>query len=134
MRGIGTSALATPGRHARNLESVQTRRKKTAVIASIAAALLGAGLYWFVYLGVPLYDEWHCSKGHRPVTFDDGGSTCVSNGSAIPADGTVDPLGNRPFSCANRRGWTVIYRGETEDCLRDGLDMPEGWSQGKSRR
>lgn len=96
--------------------------------------LVSLSLYWFVYLGIPLWDEWHCSKGEAPVDLDDGGSFCLSKGSTLTAGQTWDSLGNRPFSCAGRRGWTVIHRDGTEDCLSDGLEIPEGWSERPARR
>ena len=86
--------------------------------------------YWFVYLGTPLWDEWYCSKGEAPVKFQDGGGTCLPEGSKLPPGAAWDPLGNRPFSCDGRRGWTVIHRDDAKDCLRDGLEIPEGWSEG----
>ena len=91
-------------------------------------------LYLFVYQGAPLWDEWHCSKGEAPVDLDDGGSACLSKGSTLPAGGTWDPFGNRPFSCEGRRDRTVIHRDGDEDWLRNGLAMPEGWSEGQNRR
>ncbi len=85
--------------------------------------------YRFVYLGTPLLDEWYCSKGEAPYQLDGGGSACSPEGNELPAGAAWDPLGNRPFSCDSRRGWTVIHRGDLEDCLRDGLEMPAGWSK-----
>jgi hypothetical protein len=93
--------------------------------------VLVAGLfYWFVYLGTPLWDEWYCKKGEAPIDFPDGGSACLSHDSELPAGASWDPLGNRPITCVSRRGWTVIHRDDDEDCLRDGLEMPVGWSKG----
>src|SRR5690349_3780581 len=83
----------------------------TAVVAS--ALLVSLLLYRFVYMGVPLYDEWHCSKGEAPVEFDggDGGRACFPEGAALPAGAAWDPLGNRPFTCHKRRGCTEIHSG-----------------------
>ena len=117
--------------------TVQVRRRSAMVASAVLIPVLivvGVSLYLFVYQGAPLWDEWYCSKGEAPVDFDDGGRACLSKGSTLPAGGTWDPLGNRPFSCEGRRGWTVIHRDGAEDCLRDGLAMPEGWSEGQSRR
>lgn len=105
----------------------------SAVLVPVLIAV-GLFLYWFVYMGAPLWDEWHCSKGDAPVEFGDGGTGCMSQGRSLPAGARWDPLGNRPFSCEGRRGWTVIHRDDAEDCLRDGLEMPEGWSEGPIRR
>ncbi len=87
-------------------------------------------LYRFVYLGVPLLDEWQCSKGEAPINFEGGGSACLAEGEELPDGAAWDPLGNRPFFCDGRRGWTLIHRGEIADCLRDGLTMPDGWEEG----
>lgn len=109
-----------------------SRRKATliawfAIPVLVVAALL---LYRFVYLGEPLLDEWQCSDGEAPFELDGGGSACLPEGADLPAGATWDPLGNRPFFCDGRRGWTVIHNGEIEDCLREGLEMPDGWSTG----
>ena len=105
----------------------------SAVVVPVLIAV-GILLYQFVYIGAPLWDEWYCSKGQAPVEFDDGGRICKSKGAALPDGASWDPLGNRPFSCEGRRGWTVIHRDDDEDCLRDVLQMPDGWSEGASRR
>jgi hypothetical protein len=108
-------------------------RRRTVIVSAVLAPVLvavGLSLYWFVYMGAPLWDEWHCSKGKAPVELDGGGRICVSKGAALRDGARWDPLGNRPFSCEGRRGWTVIHRDEDEDCLRDGLEMPDGWSAG----
>jgi hypothetical protein len=94
---------------------------------------IGIALYQFVYIGAPLWDEWHCKKGEAPVESIDGGRGCLSNGRDLPAGTRWDPLGNRPLFCEGRRGWTVIHRDDDEDCLRDGLHMPSGWSEGAKR-
>jgi hypothetical protein len=91
-------------------------------------------LFRFFFSGVPLIDEWHCSRGEAPVEFQGGGGACFAKGSDLPDGAVWDPLGNRPFSCDGRRGWTVIHRVGAEDCLRDGLELPQGWSEGPSRR
>ena len=113
-------------------------QRKTAVIASAVLAstliVVGLALYWFVYLGVPVWDEWYCRKGEAPVNFVGGGNGCSSKGSTLPAGANWDPLGNRPFACQHRRGWTVIYRNGDTDCLRIGRAMPEGWSDEKNAR
>jgi hypothetical protein len=113
-------------------------RRRTIIIASavLFPVLIAVGflVYQFVYIGAPLWDEWRCSKGEAPVEFHDGGTGCMSKGRNLPAGASWDPLGNRPFSCDGRRGWAVIHRGDDEDCLRDGLRMPDGWSEGALRR
>jgi hypothetical protein len=107
------------------------RRRTGLFLASVVTLVIVVSLllYHFIYMGVPLIDEWHCSKGDAPVEFQDGGRICLAEGSALPAGATWDPLGNRPYSCDGRRGWTVIHRGPADDCLRDGLELPEGWSK-----
>jgi hypothetical protein len=107
------------------------RWRTAVVIAAAATSLLVASLllYRLVYQGVPLIDEWYCSKGEAPVDFEGGGGACFPEGGALPAGAAWDPLGNRPLSCDGRRGWTVIHRGLAEDCLRDGEELPEGWSK-----
>src|SRR5688500_17303696 len=98
-------------------------RRRTIIIASavLVPVLIAVGffVYQFVYIGAPLWDEWHCSKGEAPVDFPGGGTVCLSKGRNLPAGASWDPLGNRPVSCEGRRGWTVIHRGDDEDCLRD---------------
>ena len=49
--------------------------------------VVGLFLYQFVYVGAPLWDEWHCSKGEAPVESDDGGSICAPRGSDLSAGG-----------------------------------------------
>ncbi|MEI5674038.1 MULTISPECIES: hypothetical protein [unclassified Nocardioides] len=96
----------------------------------VLVALLSWGAH-AVYVreirGVPLIDEWQCSDGEVPVTYPEGGADCLREGAELPAGATLDPLGNRPFSCDQRWGWTVVVKGEDEDCLRDGRPLPEGW-------
>jgi hypothetical protein len=111
---------------------VRVSRRKATVIAGVVTPVLVIVtllLYQFVYLGKPLLDEWHCSKGEAPIEFHDGGRACLPVGSELPAGATWDPFGNRPFSCDSRRGWTVIHRGDIKECLRNGLEAPTGWSQ-----
>jgi hypothetical protein len=98
--------------------------------ALIVGALVVGGVFTFrvVLSGVPFIDEWHCSKGEAPATNEVGGSACFPEGATLPAGMVWDPLGNRPFSCEDRRGWTEIYRNQETDCLRDGIDLPDGWS------
>lgn len=116
----------------------ERRRSKRGTIAAavVVAALVVTALllYRFVYLGVPLIDEWWCARGEAPVELRHGVGACLPKDSELPDGATWDPLGNRPLSCDGRRGWTVIHRGHAEDCLRNGLEMPEGWSEGPSRR
>ena len=109
-----------------------SRRTWIPLTIALALALL-AGLAWAghtIYVreirGVPLVDEWQCSDGEIPVDFAEGGSDCVREDD-VPPGATPDPLGNRPFSCDERWGWTVITDGSDEDCLRDGRPLPEGW-------
>lgn len=109
-----------------------TRRKSGVVLAAVVGVVLvGAaiGVYRVAFSGVPFIDEWHCPKGEAPATYQDGGSNCFPDGSTLPDGVTWDPLGNRPFSCDGRRGWTVIHRGQESDCLRDGRNLPDGWSK-----
>ena len=110
-----------------------TRRTWIPLAAVLAVALL-AGLAWAghrLYVreirGVPLVDEWHCSEGEVPVDFAEGGSDCFSEREALPSGAVPDPFGNRPFSCDERWGWTVVTDGTRDDCLRDGRALPEGW-------
>ena len=107
--------------------------------ALVAGVLVGGVLISFVFRlvaigylflsGVPVMDEWQCSKGQAPAVNSIGGRNCFPEGATLPAEYTWDSLGNRPFSCDGRRGWTVIYRNQETDCLRDGIEMPDGWSR-----
>lgn len=111
---------------------MQVRRKTAVVGAAVAAPLLAISLlvYWYVYLGVPFPDEWQCSPGESPVyDLQGGGRSCFHEAGDLTAGATRDPLGNRPLSCDGRRGWTVIHRRVTEDCLQDGRQVPEGWTE-----
>ncbi|WP_162602368.1 BCD family MFS transporter [Nocardioides daejeonensis] len=84
--------------------------------------------------GTPLIDEWQCVDGERPVLTPEGGSYCQDeDDSELPPGHRWDPLGNRPFVCEDRWGWTEVRaddphpdRRET-DCLRKGDPMPQGW-------
>lgn len=106
-------------------------RRGLLLAALVAGVLVAGGLvtYRLVLSGVPVIDEWQCSKGEAPATNDGGGRDCFPEGAVLPAGMVWDPLGNRPFSCDGRRGWTVIYRGQETDCLRDGIELPDGWSR-----
>lgn len=110
---------------------MRIRRKTALAGAAVAASLLVISMlvYRFVYLGVPLLDEWQCSDGESPAEWPSGGSACFPEGGDLPAGATWDPFGNRPLSCHGRRGWTVIHRGLAEDCLRNGHQVPEGWTK-----
>jgi hypothetical protein len=106
-------------------------RGTTLAIAVVILWVLTAATVWLYqsfYLGVPFLDEWHCSKGNAPIMTRDGGRDCLANGSALSAGETWDQLGNRPYSCDGRRGWIVIHRDQESDCLRDGRELPAGWS------
>ena len=98
------------------------------------AVICSAAVYQFVYIGAPLLDEWHCKRDEAPFIVEgEEGRGCLplDGGRELLGDGRIwDPLGNRPYFCDGRRGWTVIHRGEDEDCLRDGINMPEGWVAG----
>ena len=113
---------------------MRSRRRTIVVASGVLAVVVGAGIYWFGYLGTPLYDEWHCKRGEAPFVEDgEGGRACLRAGTELSEGRSWDPLGNRPFFCDGRRGWTVIHRGDEEDCLRDGIELPEGWTAGPAR-
>jgi hypothetical protein len=112
-----------------------TRRTWIPLTIVLVLALL-AGLGWgghTIYVrefrGVPLIDEWHCSEGEAPVEAKgvSTGGYCAVLGTELAPDEQWEPLGNRPFSCDERWGWTVVVKGDVEDCLRDGEPLPEGW-------
>jgi hypothetical protein len=109
------------------------RSRRFALASSVGVVvLLVAAVIWFSRIalsGVPVVDEWRCSMGEAPAEFRGGGSDCFVDGSTLPAGATWDPLGNRPYSCDGRRGWTVIHRGQEGDCLRDSRKLPAGWSK-----
>ena len=113
---------------------VPVRRRAVVVASLVLVPVVSASLiiYWFIHSGTPfpLWDEWHCSRGEAPADFDKGGGSCYPDGATLPVGTSWDPLGNRPFVCQGRRGWTVIHQGTTEDCLRDGRKLPEGWARG----
>ena len=44
----------------------------TTVVLVPVLIVVGLFLYEFLYVGVPLWDEWHCKKGQAPVDSDDG--------------------------------------------------------------
>jgi hypothetical protein len=116
------------------MNSIAERRRVTRALVNLLVFGLLASMAWVGYVrfvrGVPLLiDEWQCSEGEAPITYDEGGRDCEPVGAQLPRGARWDPLGNRPFSCANRWGWTVIDRGQEEDCLRDGLPMPAGWTK-----
>lgn len=103
------------------------------VVASVLV-LVGVGmLAWWAFRGVPLDDEWACSKGEAPIEYaNGGGGECLPDDTPddqLPKGAHWDPLGNRPLSCHNRRGWTEVEETKTGDkgCLKDGLALPEGW-------
>lgn len=103
------------------------------LVSALFLGLLGAaGVAGYVRFvrGVPLIDEWYCSDGEGPVDLTGGGSYCAELGATLDEGEEWDPLGNRPFSCDGRWGWTVITDGEDGDCLRDGLPLPAGWRLG----
>lgn len=99
--------------------------------ALIAGVLVVGGVltYRLFLSGVPIIDEWQCSKGQAPAEAQGGGRDCFPEGETLPAGYTWDPLGNRPFSCDGRWGWTLIHRNQETDCLRDGIELPDGWSR-----
>ena len=98
------------------------------ILVGIAvAAFLALGLLWAVN---PMGDEWVCSDGEAPATTPQGGSMCFRTDQPLPTDipWEWDPLGNRPMSYnCDKDGWTLIERGEDQDCLNDHLPMPKGW-------
>ena len=78
--------------------SVQAQLVKIcATILATAALLVGLAAFVLLYAANPLYDEWSCSPGQYPVSFSDGGSTCIPNGETPPPGATPDPAGNRPL-------------------------------------
>lgn len=89
-------------------------------------------------IGAPVWDEWHCKRSEAPfITEGEEGEGCLplDGGSEFLVRGRIwDPLGNRPYFCESRRGWTVIHRGDDEECLRDGINLPEGWLVGPVQR
>lgn len=95
--------------------------------------ILGAAawVYQVSYVGAPFLDEWVYSEGNAPVIYknDRPGGYCLAHGDALRPGEILDPLGNRPLVCDGRRGWTVIQRGQKSDCLRDGRELPDGWSK-----
>lgn len=109
-----------------------SRRTRMLIVTSIlAAVVLTAVAGWAGYVrfvrGVPLIDEWQCSDGEVPVVYAEGGSVCIDEGEEPPTGASLDPLGNRPFSCDGRWGWREVTNGEEDDCLRDGRPVPAGW-------
>lgn len=84
---------------ARTTPTLRTQLVKIVVtLLATAALLVGLGAFVLLYAANPLYDEWTCSPGNFPVTFADGGSTCIANGEAVPPGATPDPMGNRRLS------------------------------------
>ena len=114
------------------------RRRAVLVATFILVPIVSVTLIisWFINSGTPfpLWDEWYCSTGEAPALFDKGGGSCYPDGATLPVGTSWDPLGNRPFVCEGRRGWTVIHHGTTDDCLRDGRELPEGWVAGPAPR
>ena len=117
---------------------VNLRRRPVQIALAVLAALGSVGIYQFVYIGAPLYDEWHCKQNQAPfIEEGEEGSGCLplNGGSEFLFGRRIwDPLGNRPYFCDGRRGWTVIHRGDDQDCLRDGINMPDGWVAGPARQ
>lgn len=111
------------------------RRTRTALVALIGITLLAAAVVGGVALarfqfGPLIWDEWVCAEGEAPALKNGGGSACFAEDAELPEGWAWDPLGNRPFSCDHRRGWTAIEDLQTQetDCLADGLALPEGWA------
>ena len=112
------------------MAKVNVSRRTKIILAGVGVSAAGFGFFWYGYLGIPVYDEWHCKRGSTPVVDVDGpGSVCLDDSDReLLGERTFDPLGNRPLFCDGRRGWTEIHRGQEDDCLRDGLNMPDGWT------
>lgn len=122
----------TPTNPVKPISPTNPRRRRTLIIiASVltSVAAVAAVAVWQVS-AKPwlLWDEWHCSSGEFPVSFAEGGSACYGPDDTLPAGAVPDPLGNRPFDCANRSGWRQIERNGEGDCLKSGLALPSGFS------
>ncbi|TWG91045.1 hypothetical protein L615_008400000040 [Nocardioides sp. J9] len=102
-------------------------------VLAVPVLLVGAVVGYFVVSGTPFWDEWQCSEGEAPYHFADGGTACAAEGSELPEGAQWDPLGNRPFECHDRWGWTEIERigaeDEGTDCLKEGRPVPDGWRE-----
>jgi hypothetical protein len=105
-------------------------------VVPVVTFFLACGGIWYdhVYMGVPFLDEWVCETGETPVLIDVGGSHCAENGSTLKPGERWDPLGNRPYVCEGRRGWAVVYNKSGRACLREGLEIPDGWRSTPVRR
>ena len=114
------------------MNSVRPRRYRALIIvlsvATSVAALFAVAAWQVTVKPWLLWDEWYCSSGEFPVSFQDGGSGCYTQGDTLPAGSVRDPLGNRPFNCENRPGWRQIQRGDDNDCLKKGMALPSGFS------
>ena len=78
--------------------TVRTQLAKIfATLLATAAMLAALAAFVLLYAANPLWDEWTCSPGQFPVSFADGGSTCIPNGELSPPGATPDPAGNRPL-------------------------------------
>ncbi len=97
-----------------------------AVVAIAAVAVILGSKYVAHEAPWALYDEWICADGEVPTV---DGSACVDPATTDPSQ--LSPLGNRPMECSGRSGWTEIVDPATleQDCLKDGLAMPEGWKK-----
>lgn len=98
-----------------------SRARLIAAGTALTVAALGT---WWTSTNGPLTDEWTCSNGEVPVVLDAGGQACISAAAAPGDDEFVHPLGNRPESCENRKGWTELVTPYGHDCLREGAPAP----------
>lgn len=108
------------------------------IVIAAAAALLVVGAV-VVVVAVQrspwlIWDERACSDDEAPAIAAGGGAMCFPEGAALEDGWEWDPLGNRPLTCSHRPGWTEItrtdpeYGGTEDDCLKDGIEIPPGWS------
>ena len=117
--------------------SSRTRRRAVgAFILGFVVALVVTGVVaGVVYVrsgSFRLIDEFECSDGEAPVLAgSSGGGGCRPIDAKLRKGERWDPLGNRPFDCADRPGWSQIQVkgdiGPGPECLNDGLHVPAGY-------
>lgn len=116
------------------------RRPAVLTTAIVGVLILAFVPVWYFFIrGVPLIDEWVCSQGEAPTVLADGGVTCekFTSFDQPPPRGEWDPLGNRPFSCHHRFGWTEVRRVSGAEnagdrpvqCLKSDRAIPDGFEK-----
>lgn len=127
-------ASGRPEQPAADLRGRSTKWWVGIVLLAVSPLLAIAALFGWLWLsGTPIMDEWECGDGEAPVLVEDGGSYCAEEGAQLEPGEHWDPLGNRPFICEDRWGWTEVEPiapgpgDQGTECVPDDQPVPDGY-------